>query len=145
MVNIARAYIDQFQLATFLQYPLSKVENVPKMFCDFGVKTCNKFLSNAEYRQLDSKPERIRYALRRFDLNRLLQTSGKIILEHSRKNSKCSELAEHHLKCAETLFACTNNVKEQLEKAMKNASKVCNKTLNWSVFTVLLFSFCSLS
>lgn len=110
------------------------------MFCDFGVKTCNKFLSNPEYRQLDSKQERIRYALRRFDLNRLLQTSGKIILEHSRKNSKCSELAEHHLKCAETLFACTNNVKEQLEKAMKNASKVCNETLNGSVFTFFYHS-----
>lgn len=105
-------------------YCLSLVCLYAKMFSDFGVKTCNKFIGSCEYRALPNKHERIRHVLAHFDLNKLVKAAVKTTLEHSQKGRKNSEVSRHHLKIAKTLFASTRNVNQQLEKAVENASKV---------------------
>ncbi|KAI2810113.1 hypothetical protein BLOT_001269 [Blomia tropicalis] len=93
------------------------------MFCDFGIKSCNKFLSSTEFRELKTKRERICNVLQRFDLNHLIRTASDRILEISKKNRKCFEIAEHYLKCADMMYRATADGNEgRLKNTIKNAS-----------------------
>lgn len=96
-----------------------------KMFCDFGVKTCNKFLNNESFKELPTKRDRIHYVLQRFNLDRLLEVTFAKLLEHSGKARKSAIAAQHHLRCGETLYLAERiKAGEHLQQAVSHASKV---------------------